>query len=384
MHANSTASAIPGSSPSTFESLPGSSARPVTHQLHTAMTMPVMSARPAVAQGLPDQPDHAGMRERRAQSETSVAALQRSRGIEPADNPHEQMLEAYGYRQLAEALQWTASGILRGLGHLANALPDIHLGPRACAGAAARLTPEIFIAKHSEDFHVWRSHAALAADDMKGMLIVIGEHHCDIAIQQKIMRVMVDLGKIPGLRLFSEGGEPELCELRQDQYNIAGLSCTLLEDDLPDYAEILEAMQDFRQKLERAVAFLRRHVPSARDDRSDTDTTDELQEFIVRHQRAVPAEAVQKYNPLALKVQQAADATDALMKSYDPKKEAWMARRLRSEMSSTAPNVAVVGADHLRGMLRLLMDAKCIFMLPKTLARKFPHTALPRQRKDEL
>lgn len=106
MYANSTGF-TPFNSGFTQATSPGSQPSPSTpllHQLHTSIQPPILKNKPAQYAGLPDQSDRASMRERRDQSQMTLSELQRSRGVEPAENPHTEILEAYGYRQLMELM----------------------------------------------------------------------------------------------------------------------------------------------------------------------------------------------------------------------------------------------------------------------------------------
>ena len=121
---------------------------PIHHQLFAATNPPVMRSRVAHHHGLPDQPDRAGMRERRAQSEMTVSKLQRSRGVEPATNPHAEVLEAYGYRQLAQWVMDMPANVMHAVQAMNEALGDavsFHIGPPgAQAAPAPRGNPPIF------------------------------------------------------------------------------------------------------------------------------------------------------------------------------------------------------------------------------------------------
>ena len=109
---------------------------PLLHQLHSGIQQPIMKSKPARFSGVPDQPDRAGMRERRDQDQTTLSELKRSRGVEPAENPHAEILEAYGYRQLMELVMDIPSMGAKALNAVGNAM-SFRIGPPgADAGSA--------------------------------------------------------------------------------------------------------------------------------------------------------------------------------------------------------------------------------------------------------
>lgn len=68
------------------------------HLVHLGFGQPTLKSKPAKFCGFPDKPDRVGMRERCDQAQMTLSELQRSRGVEPPENPHTSILEAYGYR----------------------------------------------------------------------------------------------------------------------------------------------------------------------------------------------------------------------------------------------------------------------------------------------
>ena len=167
---------------------------PIHHQLFAATNPPVMRSRVAHHHGLPDQPDRAGMRERRAQSEMTVSKLQRSRGVEPATNSHAEMLEAYGYRQLAQWVIDMPANVMHAVQAMNEALGDavsFHIGPPGAQAAPARSNPPSvndFMKKFSADYVINLSPAAQNSADMRGMIIIIGEDHFDPSVQALVKK----------------------------------------------------------------------------------------------------------------------------------------------------------------------------------------------------
>ena len=123
---------------------------PLLHQLHSGIQQPIMKSKPARYSGLPDQPDRAGMRKQREQDQITLSKLQRSRGVEPPENPHTEILEAYGYRQLMELVMDIPSMGAKALNTVGNAM-SFRIGPPgadAASASAERQSPETFSRKH--------------------------------------------------------------------------------------------------------------------------------------------------------------------------------------------------------------------------------------------
>ncbi len=188
------------------------SAPPIHHHLFAATNPPVMRSRVAHHHGLPHQPDRAGMRERRARSEMTVSQLQRSRGVEPATNFHAEVLEAYGYRQLAQWVMDMPAKVLNAVQAMNEALCDavsFRIGPPGAQAAPAPRNPpsvDDFLKKFSADFEIRLSPAARHAVDMRGMVIVVGEDHFDPSIQALVKKVMFEFRRTRGDKFFMETG----------------------------------------------------------------------------------------------------------------------------------------------------------------------------------
>ncbi|MFY7955669.1 MAG: hypothetical protein ACOVN8_05870, partial [Burkholderiaceae bacterium] len=157
------------------------------NQSNTIFQQPVLKSKPANYSVLPDQPDRAGMRERRDQAQMTLPELQRSHGVEPAENPHTEILEAYGYRQLMELVMDIPSMGAKALNAVGKAM-SFRIGPLGAEAApvASKKTPvskklsiDEFVKKHVKDFEIWLSPSAKNSEDLRGMLVVIGEIHHD-------------------------------------------------------------------------------------------------------------------------------------------------------------------------------------------------------------
>jgi hypothetical protein len=169
-----------------------------------------MRSRVAHDHGLPDQPDRAGMRKRRAHFEMTVSKLQCSRGVKPASNSHAEVLEPYGYRQLAQWVIDMPANVMHAVQAMNEALGDVvsfRIGPPGAQAAPARSNPPSvndFMRKFSENFEIRLSPAPWNAADMRGMIILIGENHFDLSIQSLVKEVMLEFRRVRGDRFFLE------------------------------------------------------------------------------------------------------------------------------------------------------------------------------------
>ncbi len=362
------------------------------HQLYGWVKMPAMVAKASKYQILPDQPDRAGMRERRKQGEMALAELQRSRGIEPTENPHTEILDAYGYRQLADLVFGMPEFAMRMLNAIGDVM-TIQIGPPCADAAPVRGGKSVicenpslanFVKKYSRDFEIWLSPAAKTAVDMRGMIFVIGEHHFNERIQVQVNSVMHWFRNIRTTKIFLEGGVEGDCEWRMSEFGLSTHECHSLEVDSPSFARIAGSMIEFHQKLERVINFMLRHVPSAMADKQELTHTEQLAEFMMKHQYNVPLGRAAEYNRLAIEVKEAEDALEALGEVHDPQREKWMSSLLRRERSLAAPNVAVVGAGHGNPLVAELSDLPCVYLIPKSIVKEHPETVFTMLPKDEL
>ena len=92
------------------------------HLVHLGFGQPSLKSKSAKCRDLPDQPDRVGMRKRCDQAQVTLSELQRSRGVEPPENPHTEILEAYGYRQLMELVMDIPSMGARALNAVGKAM----------------------------------------------------------------------------------------------------------------------------------------------------------------------------------------------------------------------------------------------------------------------
>jgi hypothetical protein len=349
----------------------------IHHQLFAATNPPVMRSRAAHHHGLPDQPDRAGMRKRRAQFEMTVCKLQRSRGVEQASNSHAEVLEAYGYRQLAQWVMDMPANVMNAVQSMNEALGDavsFRIGPPGAQGAPARSNPpsvDDFMKKFSANFEITLSPVARNSADMRGMLIVIGEHHTDPSIQGLIKEVMFEFRRIRGDRFFLESGHEDQCEERVEQYQMQRNDCELLEKNSVAFKELEVIEGEMYRGLRDCVSYLKKYVAFAQEDLRE-ERVDTCLDFIKKYEKKLPASKLAAYVDLQTKAQKIKVRFNNLVDNSRSRRDQHMADYVRDNRSATGLNFMVVGASHVNGIANYLQDLPLMLMLPRALVKQAP------------
>ncbi len=350
--------------------------------------LPVMRSKPAPFRGFPDQPDRTGMRERRLQSEITVGELQRRLGIDKEPSRHEQIMEAYGYQQMAELIGYLLTQGVRALQTLATAA-DFELGPRACAAAPVNGRPQTvdaFLGKFSRDFEFWVSPSARRAADMKGMIIVLGEDHYDHAIQKVITQVMLSFRRARGDRFFLEGDDPRGCAERIRKYVMEPDDCEFLEKDSTAFAALRKQQDAVVQKLNSCAKFIRQHAPAVRHESCDGNIV-ALTEFVRRHASKLHLSVRSEFQRMVIESNDLLEGLETMLPQFRSVRDRQMAAVLRQApppQGQAGQTFAVVGYAHLHALREYLQDLPCIVMLPKQIVERSPEFSLRSKPKQEL
>lgn len=351
------------------------SAPPIHHQLFTATNPPVMRSRVAHHHGLPDQPDRAAMRERRAKSEMTVRALQRSRGVEPATNSRAEVLQAYGYRQLAQWVMDMPANVMNAVQAMNEALCDavsFRIGPPGAQAAPARsnaLSVDDFMKKFSANFEIGLSPAAENSADMRGMVIVIGEDHYDPSIQALVKEVMFAFSRSRGDQFFLEGGSEPFCEERVEQYQMQLDDCELLEKNSAPLKEMYAIEDDTYRYLRDYVSYLKEHIASAQEDLRE-ESVDACLDFIEKYEKNLPASKCATYGDLRTKALEITVQFNNAVVKTAPRRDQQMADYVRDRRSATGLNFMIVGAAHVNGIAKHLPDLPAMLMVPRVMVRE--------------
>ena len=381
--------------PPVDQSIPGracASFSPVLHHLYGWTKMPSMATKAAKHQGLPDQPDHAGMRERRKQSEMTLTELQRSRGIQPPENPHAQILDAYGYRQLADLIFSIPRLTLRMLNAIGDTM-TFRIGPPGADAApvgrsdkssgSVKLSTADFIKKYSSAFEIWLNPSAKNAANMKGTVFLIGEDHFDESIQKIIKEFMLEFSRPRGDRVFIEGAFETGCKGRIPLYQIEKEDCQPLESNSTELAPLSKIGEKMRALHLECVHYLRRHIPATRGERVE-DKLAAVQDFLKRRAKELPVSARNGYNVLIEKINSLSVEMEKIEIRTRTFRDDRMSAVIRLSRTRTAWNFAIVGAAHLAGLRERLQDLPCIFMIPHGIVATVPSFSLKAERKQEL
>lgn len=364
---------------------------PLLHQLHAGIQQPSLKSKPAKYYGLPDQPDRASMRERREQDQMTLSKLQRSRGVEPPENPHTEILAAYGYQQFMEFMMDIPSMGAKALNAVGNAI-SFRIGPPGAEAVpvsikktpvSKKLLIDEFVKKHAKDFEIWLSPSAKNSEDLRGMLVVIGELHHDPSIQSSIKKVMLGFSRAQGDRFFIEGGDDLICQQREEEYKMESGDCRILEKDSTAYWYLRKLNDELDQCLIDCVSYIQKHVPSAPQE-LEIESTYHYTDFVKRYSSKLPSHAKLGFYQIYLKAEAADTRTAKEGDRLMDERNVYMINHMLNDMTKARVNYLIVGADHLKGIREHVKHRGCIFMLPKSMLEADPSKNLNVDIKDEL
>ncbi len=308
----------------------------------------------------------------------TIARLQRDRGIVPEQSKHEEMLEAYGYRQLTQLvvdLPALATHAFHALGTRLGAAMNFRLGPPVADAATVmpgKSAVDDFVRKFSADFDINLNGPARNAGDMRGMIILIGEDHNDLAVQGLIRKVMRGFDRDRGDRFFVEGWEAEQCNDRVAYYDMKSEDCRLLENKSKAFAKLLPRLLEFEHGLENYISFLIQHVPEATKEMSTLNLKD-ISAFFRRYAGKLPASRIAKFNEMGRQLEALQERSEHETKLSMPARDAWMADVVRKDRTTRGLNYIIVGADHVAGIRDRLEDLPVLRVVPRSLFTEFPH-----------
>ena len=343
--------------------------------------------RPSIRSYAAVSPNFAGMRRRRDADLPSLRQLQEQQNVmgqREQDSPHEAVLEAYGYRQVAAGVFALSRNVLDIFRALAEYMPDIHVGPRGCAAASppSRAMLDTLMHEFAADIECWISPAAKDSADSRGLLIVFGEDHYDPQIRSLGARLMREFRPRRGDRFFMEGAERWICDEREHLYHVASGSCRLLEKDSEVEAQFRIREQRLDRCLMDCLDYLRRHVPGATAP-PDVDDDEAIEAYLKRWLPRLPSEARSGFDILKQKHGDARRQFSQWFEDTLPQRDELMANVLKRDIGP-GWNFAIVGANHLHGLRARLSTLPCLFMLPRMIVDKEPGLSLRQQSKDEL
>lgn len=367
----------PGSTPTT----------PLLHQLHADIKQPTLKSKPVKYLGLPDQPNRAGMREQREQDQMTLSKLQRRRGVEPPENPHTEILEAYGYRQLMELVMDIPSMGARALNAVGNAM-SFRIGPPGADAASAsseRQSPETFSRKHKGVFRVSLNQLAKSRQDMSGVIVLVVEAFSDKASRRNVAAVLRDYKKQPSNQFFLEGGTADICKSRSEIYGIELSACQLMEKGSSRFQELDKADQKIYVNLLACLKQMKTFIPELGSEPMP-ETTAEGQVLLVRYLDKLPAGGREKIHSRFKAVADAMEEFTGKATQTNAERAKDMANFIRKNRSTDGVNYVVIAKGQEEYLPKLLSDLPCITLgsLPESIDRQRVELKSSKEQKQEL
>jgi hypothetical protein len=367
----------PGSTPTT----------PLLHQLHADIKQPTLKNKPAKYLGLPDQPDRAGMRERRDQDQMTLSELKRSRGVAPAENLHAEILEAYGYRQFIELMMDIPSMGAKALNAVGDAM-SFRIGPPGADAASAsseRQSPEAFSRKHKGIFRVSLNQLAKSRQDMSGVVVLIVEAYSDKASRRNVAAVLRDYKKQPSNRFFLEGGTADICKSRSEIYGIELSACQLMEKGSSRFQELDKADVKVYVNLLACLRQMKTLIPELASE-SNPETTEEARVLLLRYLDKLPAGGREKIHSRFKAVADSMEEFTSKATQTNAKRAKDMANFIRKNRSTDGLNYVVIAKGQEEYLPKLLSDLPCITLgsLPGSVDGQYVELKSSKEQKQEL
>ena len=359
-------------------------------QLPMLCPMPTMRSKPASNAAASVSPDFAGMRHRRDAGCPSIRQLQQRAGItrpEAPLNPHEEVLEAYGYQQLVDGLFALPQAGLNALRKLGDWLPQLQIGPRGCE---ARPLPtsslDDLIDKFGTDVEHWISPAARNATDARGLLIVLGNPWKIPSLSKKLQsKLFGEFQEARGDQIYISTVDKfnNICGLYEEIFRLPKDSCRHL-GTAPELMDQLESLGTRAGLvLEKRFDYIESHMPGALQRPVILKEARTIADYFHRWEPLLPATFRPGYDKLKRQYDELREQRDKLMKETYPRRNQYIADLLKSDMGS-GWNMVVVEPAYLHDLRHKLSDEPCVFLMPKMITDAEPELSLHRTFRDEL
>jgi hypothetical protein len=334
MYTNSTSysSNYYSGTPKSFPNLSPNSTVPVSRQLYGVFNQPQLKSKPHKYRGLPDQPDRAGMRARRADSEMTISQLRQ--------------------RTVTDVKEKTTQKKVIKL--------------------------SVFIDFFSKDFEIWRTSAAYFSNNNKGMTFIFGEKHDDPESKKIISDAMhVQRHDVVHEKFFMEGMFDDSCQLLVHGLKLRSEDCYLMEKDLEAFGKLNEMRETVLRKVRECADFVRKELALGPDPLAGkVNYPSEYKKYINQYLNKLSHEARREIDPMIATYNKLEDEWVEFTRETMPIRDRHMAEKIRALRINDGPNFVVVGAAHLKGLREHLNDMPCVFMNPKYVVAEFPHTSL--------
>jgi hypothetical protein len=385
MYTNSTnfgASYQPGSSGS-LPKLPFNSTTPNTAALYVGFDLPRIKVKQPKYRGLPDQPDRAAMRARRAESEMTVARL-RDRTATPIKNDSSET-------ENEQCKHEEPTGSTHEIGNQNEHTTDLisyesGYGTQIIQSmknffdylfAKPVLNFEPFSDYYSKDFEIWRNTGAHLATTLRGMVFVFGEKHSDENVASMIAGVMMSIDpKFENGRLFREGMYRS-CSAWENGLLLRPGYCQLMEKDSEIYIKLDQMREVVLSKARACAEFVQQNLRLAVDTiPADVSYPRDYEKYVNRHLDRLPFFARVVLEPMLKDYNDLNTQWETMRSESMGPRDQHMANKIRQGLTHDGPNFVVVGSAHLKGLREQLNDLPCIFMNPKKVVAEFPSTTL--------
>jgi hypothetical protein len=318
--------------PESLPSLSPNSTVPVSRQVYGVFNQPQIRSKPNKYRGLPDQPDRAGMRARRTDSEMRISQLR----------------------------QRTATDIKE----------------KTTQKKVGKLS--VFLDYFSKEFEIWRTSAAHFSNSNKGMTFIFGEKHDDPESKKTISAAMyVQRHDSVQEKFFMEGMFDDSCKLLVLGLKLRPEDCFLMEKDLEAFGKLDEMRETVLRKARECADFVRKELALGSDPLAGkVNYPSDYKTYINQHLDTLSHEARRKIDPMIATYNKLEAEWENFVRETMPIRDRYMAEKIRALRINNGPNFVVVGAAHLKGLREHLNDMPCVFMNPKHVVAEFPHTSL--------
>ncbi len=202
-----------------------------------------------------------------------------------------------------------------------------------------------------------------------------------IGMRQRREQVEMTLSSLQRSRGVEPQGNPH--EALLEAYVMQSGDCRLLEKECAAFWQLKELADIANQKLLECVAYLRKHVPMAREPWNAQNGFAYL-EFMKRHVPQLPSLAIPGYQALKSGALKADVRSREAAERLRPERDAHMARAMLEQLTDTGLNYLIVGSDHLKDVRKLLKNRRSLFMLPRLIVKDEPSASLFAGLRDEL
>ncbi len=330
------------------------------------------------------------------QRDTNSALSVRNTSPATASALCEEFAQAYNY----DVLTATASGlfdqIAAGVRSLSEYLPNLHIGPPMAEAVSVRAGIKkskqadvgSFVTSFEKDFDVRMSSGLTSSASLKGVTVIIGEHHYDVAIQKDIVSVIQRMQTKNGDFLLMEGDDL-VCQYRTKIYKIPSGNCISIDNNFPAYTSFINLQNLYKDELWLAVNLIKSKIGNDQNTQLDTvsDDAKSLSSFVTKYGNLLPSKDILEVNKILARVKQIDLKIIDAVKNGEPEREKNIMRKIKFHHNSQATNFAIMGAKHLFNLAHDLMQGeggRAILMLPKAVSKNFPNLRLPLGTHDEL